>query len=285
MGDQQGAFAAFAARKVREASAATICTLTTVFADRDAEETERLRVGNAWTRLHYSGDFSLVVAPRNRSSLSLVFVQSRDGNTGGDPGAFEGGDTDKHLVYEGLSRVAADAVLAGARTLHPSAFFSVWHPEIVALRRSLGLPRHPAQIVVSKQGHVDFTWLLFNVPEVPVFLIAGEGCLVRHAPAIRMRPWIQLIEFDGEGLSIAIDRLRREHGIGRISAVGGRSTATRLVDEGLAQDIYLTTGSRERGEASTPWYGGTRPPTLTVTTRKLWTDGDSRLVFEHILIG
>jgi len=47
-----------------------------------------------------------------------VFVQSRDGNTGArDPSSLGGGDTDKHLIYEGLSRVASDAVVAGAETI------------------------------------------------------------------------------------------------------------------------------------------------------------------------
>ena len=90
---------------------------------------------------------------------------------------FGAGATDKHLIYEGLSRVAADAVLVGARTVHPEAFFSVWHPELIALRESLGFPRHPAQVVVSKRGHVDLASLLFNVPDVPVFLIGGEPVL------------------------------------------------------------------------------------------------------------
>jgi len=49
---------------------------------------------------------------------SLVFVQAADGNTvASDPALLGGGQTDKHIVYEGLSRVAADAVLAGARTV------------------------------------------------------------------------------------------------------------------------------------------------------------------------
>jgi riboflavin biosynthesis pyrimidine reductase len=276
-------FKAFADRKSREASAASICTLRTVF-DRPTEPGCRC-IGNAWTRFHYGGDFRLVVVPETRPNLSLVFVQSRDRNTGGaDPSAFGGGATDEHLLYEGLSRAAADAVLVGARTLHPAAFFSVWHPEIVALRHSLGLPRHPAQIVVSKRGHFDFMSLLFNVPDVPVFLIAGEQCLIRHASALRVRPWVQPIPWAGDELTPAIDRLRIEKGIHTISAVGGRTTATRLVDDGLAQDIYLTTGPRDGGPPDTPWYAGIVSPTLTVMTTKEWIDGDSRLVFEHILI-
>src|SRR3712207_8639295 len=53
-----------------------------------------------------------------------------------------GGATDKHVIYEGLSRVAADAVLAGAGTVRGAQLiFSVWHPELVALRSGVGLPR------------------------------------------------------------------------------------------------------------------------------------------------
>ena len=52
------------------------------------------------------------------------------------------------------------------------ALFSVWHPELVALRSSLTLPRHPAQIVVSRHGRLDFNALLFNVPDLRVFVIA-----------------------------------------------------------------------------------------------------------------
>lgn len=275
-------FDAFVEEKTRNASAARICTLATVIERSGVAAT---RIGNQWTRRHYDGDFPLVITSASRTNLSLAFVQSPAGNTAAtDPRTFGAGETDEHLLYEGLTRVAADAVLAGARTLHRRAFFSVWHPELVALRLALGLSRHPAQIVVSKRGHVDLTSLLFNVPEVPVLLIGGEECLERHAVALRERPWVHLIAWPVDELTGPIDRLRLEHGIRRISAVGGRMTATRLVDDGLAQDIYLTTGSREGGTANTPWYAGTRPPSVTVASRKEWTDAGSRIVFQHLLI-
>jgi riboflavin biosynthesis pyrimidine reductase len=282
MHEPEVSFEAFVEQKTRDASAAHICTLATVMEQFEAAVT---RIGNRWTRAHYDGDFPLVDAATDRTSLSLAFVQSPAGNTAAaDPGTFGGGETDKHLLYEGLSRVAADAVLVGARTLDPTTFFSIWHPEIVALRRDLGLARHPAQIVVSRRGHFDVTSLLFNVPDVPLFLIGGEECLVRHARALRERPWVLPIAWLGVDLTAPIERLRREHGIRRISAVGGRLTATQLVDDRLAQDVYLTTGSREGGAANTPWYAGTAPPSLAVTTRKEWTDAGSRLIFEHALI-
>jgi riboflavin biosynthesis pyrimidine reductase len=217
--------------------------------------------------------------------MSLVFIQTKDGNTGGpNPGAFGGGATDHHLLYEGLSRVAADAVLAGAGSVHRDAFFSVWHPELIALRASLGLARHPAQIVVSKRGRVDLDALLFNVPDAQVFLIAGDECIARHEAALGTRPWVRVIRADGDDLALALERLRVEESIQRISAIGGRVTATQLVDAGLIQDIYLTTTSLDGGEPGTPWYCGVRSPQLTAITSKQWYERGSRLVFDHFLI-
>ena len=209
-----------------------------------------------------------------QTAVSLVFVQTRDGNTGGpNPATFGGGPTDQHLIYEGLSRVAADAVLAGARSVHGEAFFSVWHPELIELRASLGLPRHPAQIVVSKRGSLDFDALLFNVP--------GHACVRdrrrRMSSAARARRFTRghgsgSSRYDGGDLSPAFERLRLEEGIQRISAIGGRFTATHLVDAGLAQDIYLTTTSLEGGDPGTPWYSGAVPPRLTAITSKQWNE-------------
>jgi riboflavin biosynthesis pyrimidine reductase len=277
-------FERFVERKTREAAAARIEGLSTILDRRDDGDIRG--IGNPWTRSYYGGDFGLVVPPVDRTALSLVFVQSRDGNTGAtDPESLGGGPTDKHLIYEGLSRVAADAVLAGAGTVHAGAFFSVWHPELIELRRALGLPRHPAQIVVSKEGRMAADALLFEVPEVPVFLIAGDQAISRLQPWLRTRPWIRSMPLVGEDLRPIIDRLRIEEGIRRISAIGGRFTATRLVDAGLAQDIYLTTTPEEGGEPGTPWYTGATAPPLEVITRKRWADDGAAIVFEHLLIG
>src|SRR3954466_7788642 len=131
-------FAQFAAHKTHLAATASIARLSTVFDGRTDAPVQG--IGNAWSRLHYGGDFGLVSASGPRIAASLVFIQTRDGNTGGpDPGSFGGGATDQHLIYEGLSRVAADAVLAGAGSVHPEAFFSVWHPVLISLRASPGL--------------------------------------------------------------------------------------------------------------------------------------------------
>ena len=280
---ETAAFQRFSAYKTREATIARIERLSTAF-DR-SDDLGLLGIGNAWSRLHYGSEFSLVRPSQSQTAVSLVFIQTNDGNTGGpNPSAFGGGATDTHLIYEGLSRVAVDAVLAGAGSVHRDAFFSVWHPELAALRASLGLRRHPAQIVVSRRGRVDVDALLFNVPDVPVFLMAGDECIARHESALRARPWVRLIPTNGVDLRPAFECLRGEEGIQRVSAIGGRFTATQLVDAGLIQDIYLTTTSLEGGEFGTPWYAGAAPPGLTAITSKQWDENGSSVVFEHCLI-
>jgi riboflavin biosynthesis pyrimidine reductase len=225
-------------------------------------------VGNAWSREHFDGPYYVFAVPPDRPATSLVFVQTRDGNTGAsNPDDLGGGPTDKHLIYEGLSRVAADGVLAGAASVGHSGFFTVTHPQLVALRLELGLPRHPAQMVISNDGNFDLSSRLFTMPDVPVFLLAGDRCVRKIADEIARRSWITLIATNDD-LPATFARLRHHHGIGRISAVGGRVTATSLVDAGLVEDICLTTSPIDGGEPNTPWYVGTRPPRLEAIVRK-----------------
>lgn len=219
--------------------------------------------------------------------VSLVFVQSKDGNTATDnPQELGGGPLDKHLIYEGLSRIAVDAVLAGAKTAgNENTFFSVWHPEFVALRQELGLPRHPAQIVVTGTGCINpDVSRVFNVPEVSVFVVAGPaGCRALRR-AISDRSWVRLVPMSGADLRTPLEYLGRECGIKRISAVGGRTTASALLDQRLVQDICLTTTDRHAGQPNTPFYVGSRPPRMTAIVRKRGLDPEYPILFEHLAV-
>jgi riboflavin biosynthesis pyrimidine reductase len=278
-------FELFQDRKTREAECASIARLVTT--SEAPRSHDLIAVGNRWTRSLYDGDFLLLPLPRELPAISLVFVQSQDGNTvTNNPETLGGGATDKHLIYEGLTRVAADAVLAGAGTAKSrDTFFSVWHPELVALRSCLGLHRHPTQIVVSNRGTIDpDRTLLFNVPEVPVIVIAGSECLSRCAEAIGNRYWVTQIPLDAGGLAGALARLRAEHGIKRISAVGGRTIATALLDDGLVQDLCLTTTARPGGDPNTPYYSGYQPPHLCVIVGKRTEDATEPIRVEHLAV-
>ena len=150
----------------------------------------RLSATPGRTRL-FDGPFYLSPAPPgDLPAANLVFVRSRDGDTVADnPSTLGGGEADKHLIYEGLSRVAADGVLSGAATIRGSELvLSIWHPELVALRASLGMPRHPAQIVATSRGLDLDDGLMFNEPALRVLMItatagrSGDARRPRRAP-------------------------------------------------------------------------------------------------------
>jgi hypothetical protein len=77
--------------------------------------------------------------------------------------------------------------------------------------------------------------------------------------------------------------LRRDHGLTRISVVGGRTVATSLVDEGLIRDLCLTTSAFDGGQPDTPFYAGDRPLTLELIVRKRGT-GTAAITFDHLAV-
>jgi riboflavin biosynthesis pyrimidine reductase len=267
-------------RKTREAVAAEIPPFRTV----DVGATSGLEaVGNTWSRRLFDGEFYLSPAEGTMPAGSLVFVQSRDGNTGGPhPSALGGGAADQHLIYEGLSRVAAHAVLAGAGTVGGTAvILSIWRPELVALRTALGLPRHPIQILVTNGRLSLEDTLMLNVPELQAVVIAAAEYVGAQRGELARRPWITPLPLTASGLRGAFKTLRTM-GIGRISAIGGRTTARSLLAAGLVRDLYLTTSPRAGGEPDTPL--SPTPLAGTLVVRKGGTGPDAGVVFEHLLL-
>ena len=269
-------------RKTDEARAASLAPLVN---ERDDPGDDLAVIGNAWSRIQFGGLFH--VSQQTAAGLpaaNLVFVQSRDGNTvTPDPASLGGGEADKHLIYEGLSRVAADAVLAGARSIGAGHLpLSVWRPELVALRAAMALPRHPMQIVATLRGIALDEGLMFNVPELRVILITTARGADAMRDALRTRPWISLVVMvDPPSLRAAFQELRRL-GVERLSCIGGRTLAGQLLDAGLVQDVYLTTGTKAGGEPGTPLSD--RPLHGREVVRKNGTGADAGVLFQHIVL-
>lgn len=278
-------FDEYCRRKEAAAAAANIPGYAAIFSDAaDGVVT----VGNAWSRQMFDGPFyrSAAAPASDLPIANLVFVQSREGNTeADDPSTIGGGETDKHLIYEGLSRVDADAVLAGAVTARERELvFSVWHPELVELRRALGRRRHPAQVIVTRSGALPFDdGLMFTTPELRVVIVCGSEAARTVSRSVFHRPWIEVIDA-GESLSLrAAFRMLRARGLETISCVGGRSTATTLLKAGLVSDLYLTTSAISAGEPDTPFYQGP-PLSLTKIVEKAGRGNEDGVRFEHLIV-
>lgn len=271
-------FSAFVARKSHTAAGARPSPFTTIL----EHHPDHLQpVVTPWSRAAFDGAFYVRQPGTRFPSCSLVFVRSADGNTvADDPATLGGGATDFHVVYEGLSRVLADGVLTGARTVNSgSQVFSVWHPEMVELRRAAGLPRHPAQIVATQRGLNLSRGLIFNVPDVPVILLSRAEGVRAMAAELATRPWIRAVALTAAAdLSEAFAQLR-VLGMRRMSCIGGRTLAAALLARQLVDDTYLTTSARVGGQAGTPL-----PPAAIdgdVIVQKQGTAEDRGVIFQH----
>jgi riboflavin biosynthesis pyrimidine reductase len=278
-------FDAYCREKEKQAISAPLYGFRTLSDESSAKGV--VPIGSDWSRRLFDGDFYRSArAVVERPSVSLVFVQSRNGNTGAeDPSTLGGGDTDKHLIYEGLSRVDADAVMAGAATASSERMvFSVWHPELVSLRLARGQARHPAQVVVTGRGDIPIEHgLMFNEPSLRVFVITRSSTVDVLRDRLRDRPWVEAIDA-GDPLSLTASmRSLRRRGVAVVSAVGGRHTATALLKEGLVDDLYLTTSPIDAGEPHSPYYEG--PPLwMSQVVEKGGRDGEEGVRFEHFLV-
>ena len=252
-------FAAFVDQKTTAAVTARIPGYLTT--ESNGAELGLRSIANAWASERFDGPFfESETSNPALPAVNTVFVQSSDGNTGAqNPMDLGGGLTDKHLIYEGLSSAHADAILTGASTIRGAQMvMAIWHPELVALRTALGLERYPAQVVATRSGDLNIeSALLFNVPELRVFILTDDTGAEELKPHTRRRPWIRVLSGGRESDVIAgLKTLRADHGIARVSCIGGRTLTTQLIDAGVVQDLYLTTSPKPGGEPNTPFYTG-----------------------------
>lgn len=101
-------FHAFSEQKTHETFAAQLLPLKTIEDHSANFATDQ--IGNTWTREYYDGPFHLVSAGTLLPSVSLVFVQSKEGNTAADnPEELGGGPVDKHLITPIVRKQSLDA--------------------------------------------------------------------------------------------------------------------------------------------------------------------------------
>jgi hypothetical protein len=278
------AFAEYCSRKEKAAVAAQLSGYATVVDDADG--VDLLAIGSGWTRSLFDGDFYRSAGSPSPDLPAVTLVHNwpaDDPREEGGPGP-SGDDTTLHLIHEGLARVDADGVLGGLGVVRdPDFVASVWHPELVALRRSRGLPRHPVQIVVSDSGRLPFDrCLLFNEPSLRVVIVTARRSVPALETALQGKPWIRILDA-GQPLSLrtALMTLRAE-GLAVISALGGRRVASTLLSDGLVTDLYLTGSDDDGVRPSRDIHDG--PPVLqrrVLAKQGRWGSPNAR--FEHLV--
>jgi riboflavin biosynthesis pyrimidine reductase len=172
---------------------------------------------------------------------SLDGVVALPGNT--ESGQIISGRNPADRFVMGLLRAAADAVLLGAGTFRKSGRH-LWTPDRIyptgeaafrALRAQLGLSERPQFVLVSASGAIDVSepaiegaWI-FTTPR-------GEAKLRAELP-----PNARLTVQDSDRISLSqlLSSLRAA-GLARILTEGGPSLFSQLVQEGLLDQLFLT---------------------------------------------
>src|SRR5512144_1309416 len=97
-------FLEYCRSRQHEAAAAELPPYRTVALDLHGGHSHA--IGHAWSRAVFDGDFYRTSRKVDIPVTNLGFVESRDGNTSADnPSTLGGGETDKHVIYEELTRV------------------------------------------------------------------------------------------------------------------------------------------------------------------------------------
>ena len=194
----------------------------------------------------YGGDFGLA-----RPLLYANFVSSADGVVAlpieGESGGVVSGNSEPDRFVMGLLRAAADAVLIGAGTFRAGAG-EVWHPEsafpearehFVELRVKLGLRPHPLLVVVTASGNIDATQAALGDGLV-VTSVQGEARMRGKLPSGARMVVLDAQRFEGRAL---LDLLHDQK-LQAILTEGGPSLVGQLLDEGLLDELFITTSPR-----------------------------------------
>jgi riboflavin biosynthesis pyrimidine reductase len=268
-------FQDYCRRKEQAALAASLAGLTTLA--EEAGGADLLSFGNAWTRQMFDGDFHRSAGPASPElpSVSLILTEA-------SADAF--GATVPHLLHEGLTRVDADAVLGGIRVLATgNQICSVWHPELVKLRAERGLPRHPAQVIVTNSCDVSFErGLLFHEPSLRIVVVTRSSLVKTARARLRESPWVEVLGAgDPLDLRLALTQLR-DRGIAVVSAVGGHRIAASLLDAGLVTDLYITVREPSSAASALSFYAG--PPLMRRRLlSKAGRGAEGAVRFEHLV--
>ncbi len=283
------ALAEFVDRREQWAKDANTPSYRTV-EDYSANFTDLAAISHPKLNQIYGGPFYHTKPHADRPSTNLVFVEDINGNTAIDnPGDLGGGETDKHIIYDGLTRAYVQAVIAGVNTLRDaSLFLSTWHPSAVDLRVKLRLPRHPVQVLVTESGNFSADHFILQHPNLDVIFLTGvEGArrLEQMRAGLTHKDQIK-IEITGQttNLKEGMKILKQNYGVNLASCIGGHTLAKSMLDDGVIDDIYLTQTQSFGAVPNTPFHPDRNRFLRNVVVGKKGTGEEEGVRFLHLKV-
>jgi len=232
----------------------------------------------------YDGYFyAPLPSTHDRPYGTVVFASTLNGKvTFAEPKDIKATFTD-YYFYRELSKVFADAVVAGAETVRGSPdeerfTMSLYDPELIAFRTQvLHKPRHPLQVVITGSGNIATEKeYIFSLPEfkVVVFTTArGQATLSAHRfdkENVRIVSMGERIDF-----RTIPEILRNEFVVERMLVIGGASVATQFIDAGVIDEMFITSANTlGHGNARTFYEGNQTLEMRTVSLKLLEQEHD-----------
>jgi riboflavin biosynthesis pyrimidine reductase len=194
------------------------------------------------------------------STLDGVVSLNIPGRSGGGP--ISGFNAHDHLVM-GLLRAVADAVIVGAGTLRAVSQEHRWtaayiYPELREsyqhLRRNLGKPGPPLNVIVTARGELNLDLPLFQSGEVPVLIVTTTQAATRlHErsipPAVQVAGVHQTGSLSAQAIVQAVCGVRPCQ---IILVEGGPQLLGDFLAEQLLDELFLTLAPQIAGrDAST----------------------------------
>ena len=188
------------------------------------------------------------------STLDGIVAFSEPGHTGGAPIS---GSNEHDLMVMGLLRAVADVVLVGGGTLRsgPAHLWTAPHiyPALAdsyrALRRSLGKPDPPLNVIVTARGEIDPSYRVFQSGEVPVLIVTSTNGL-RHIQALGLPRSVEAVAAqDAARLHIRsiLDAVNRARPCRLLLVEGGPHLLADFFAESYLDEQFLTVAPQVAG--------------------------------------
>lgn len=170
--------------------------------------------------------------------MVAAMVMSADGRAQlADRSVGLGNAADRDLLRE--LRTGADAVLAGARTLHAERYATLLDPAQQEHRRARGDAPHPVVVTVSRR-------LDLPVGEIPVFGEAGVPIIVATESEDRQLPGcdaeVDVWRYAQGGMTFGglLRDLHARRGVRGVTCEGGPGLLRELIAQGELDELLLT---------------------------------------------
>lgn len=192
------------------------------------------------TPLELAAELELTAgATASRPYVVSNFALTVDGrSTLGGTSAQIGSDADTQMLVALRTRV--EAILIGAGTMRSERYGNLMgDPAKRALRERAGLAPRPVLAIVT--GGLELPW------DAPAFTESESGGVVIYTSSDAEVPEttapVEVVRTPGGvDLSAVLADLRRERGVRALLCEGGAGIHGRLIDSGLIDELFVTTG-------------------------------------------